>query len=137
MPAVNKKLGAANISLGKDIGSGVFSDMCNQLDGTFKSGWTTTGVSLKKAYDIAANGTNWNGYNGTGLSGASIAAICGNTNSFIPYDITYPNWFSDQASLGSSDLRNNTVFLDGHINTWDSRTEYYCLVYANRNNQYL
>lgn len=137
MPAVNKKLGATDISLGKDIGSGVFSDMCNQLDGTYKTGWTTTGVSLRKAFDITANGTGWNGYDGSGLNGASIAAISGFTNSFIPYDITYPAWFSDQAGLGSSDLRNSTTQTDGHINTWDSRTGYYCLVYANRANQYL
>ena len=137
MPVPNKKLGATNISLAKDIGSGIFSDMCNQLDGTYKTGWTSTGVSLRKAFDLAFDGYEWNGYDGDGLGGSSIAGLCGFVNSFVPYDIGYPKWSSIQQSLASSDLRTSTVQTDGHINTWDSRTGYYCLVYANRANQYL
>lgn len=132
MPVVNNKLGANNISLANDIGSGVFSDMCAQLDGTSKTTWQSTGVSLKLAYDITLNGGDWNGYNGSGNGGASMAGICGNTNSFIPYDMTYPDWFEIQQGLGSSDMRTGTVFADGHVNTWDSRKGYYCLAYTDR-----
>lgn len=136
MPAPNRKLGATNISLAEDIGSGVFADMCDQLDGTAKD-FTGVGVSLKSAYDIASNGGGWNGYDGTGALGASMGNICGNSNSFIPYDITYPDWFEIQEGLSGSDLRTNTVFGDGHINSWDSRTGYYCLFFSYRNNSYL
>ena len=136
MPVPNRKLGATNISLAEDIGSGVFSDMSKQLDGIAKN-LTGVGVSLKAAYDISLNGAGWNGYDGTGANGASMGNICGNSNSFIPYDITYPGFFEIEQGLSGSDLRNNTIFGDGHVNSWDSRKGYYCLFFSDRDTTYL